>query len=84
MQENIKHSITLEQKKLLTISGVDSVSSFSEAKISLKLSGGERLHIVGIGLKITSFSKSSGAFTAEGQFVGFSYGAKNFLSKLFK
>ena len=84
MQENIKHSITLEQKKSLTISGVESVASFSEAKIALKLLGGERLNIVGIGLKITGFSKSSGSFTAEGEFIGFSYGAKNFVSKIFK
>ena len=84
MQDNVIHASALDQRKTLTVSGVESVASFSEAKITLKLQGGERLNIVGVGLKITGFSKSSGSFTAEGEFVGFSYGTKSFASKIFK
>jgi hypothetical protein len=83
MQEN-KHSIVLEQKKNLTVSGVESVSSFSEAKIVLALLGGERMSVIGSGLKIVGFSKSSGSFTAEGTIMGISYGGKSLVSKIFK
>ena len=83
MQEN-KHSIVLEQKKNLTVSGVESVSSFSEAKIVLALLGGERMSVIGSGLKIVGFSKSSGSFTAEGTIMGISYGGKSLASKIFK
>ena len=84
MQENNKHSVLLEQKKSLTVSGVESVVSFSEAKIVLALLGGERMHVVGSELKITGFSKNSGSFTAEGEVVGVSYGGKSLASKIFK
>ena len=84
MQEIIKHSIMLEQRKNLTISGVESVVAFSEVKIVLALSGGDKLYIIGTDLKITNFSKNSGAFTAEGQIVGMSYGGSNFASRIFK
>ena len=83
MQEN-KHLISLEQRKNLTVSGVESVSSFSEVKIVLKLLDGSRLSILGAGLKITGFSKTSGEFTAEGEFMGLSYGGKSFASRIFK
>ena len=83
MQEN-KHSVILEQKKNLTVSGVDSVSSFSEAKIVLTLIGGERMSIIGSDLKIVGFSKTNGSFTAEGTVMGLSYGGKSIVSKIFK
>ncbi len=83
MQEN-KHSIVLEQKKTLSVSGVESVSSFSEAKIVLSLLGGERMSVIGSGLKIIGFSKSSGSFTAEGTVMGISYGGKSLASRIFK
>ena len=84
MQEIIKHSIMLEQRKNLNVSGVESVVAFSEVKIVLALSGGDKLCIIGTGLKITGFSKSNGAFTAEGKIVGISYGGSNFASRIFK
>lgn len=83
MQEN-RHSILLEQKKNLTVSGVESVASFSEAKIVLTLVGGERMSVIGSGLKIVGFSKTNGSFTAEGTVMGISYGGKSLVSKIFK
>ena len=83
MQEN-KHSVLLEQKKNLTVNGVESVVSFSDVKIVLALLGGERMQVLGSGLKITGFSKTSGTFTAEGEFIGISYGGKSFVAKIFK
>jgi hypothetical protein len=84
MQESGIHSVVIEQKKSLTISGVESVAAFSEVKIVLSLIGGERMHVVGAGLKITGFSKTSGSFTAEGTIMGVSYGGKSFVARIFK
>ena len=84
MQEQHHHSVTIEQRKTITVSGVESVSAFSEMKIVLALLGGQKMQVVGSGLKITGFTKSSGTFTAEGDFSGISYGAKSFAAKLFK
>jgi hypothetical protein len=83
MQEN-KHIVTIEQRKNITVSAVESVVAFSDVKIVLALLGGEKMHVVGTGLKIIGFSKTSGAFSAEGSVTGISYGGKNFMSKIFK
>lgn len=83
MQEN-KHSVLLEQRKILTVTAVESVVAFSEVKIILSLVGGERMSVLGSGLKITAFSKTSGSFTAEGTFTGVSYGGKSVVSRIFK
>ena len=85
MQElNVKHTVLIEQRKNITVSGVESVVAFSEVKITLSLIGGEKMYVAGSGLKITAFSKSSGAFTAEGNVTGVSYGGKGFAARLFK
>lgn len=83
MQET-KHSVNIEQKKNISISGVESVLAFSEVKILLVLIGGERMHVAGSALKITAFSKTNGTFTAEGEISGISYGGKSFTAKLFR
>ncbi len=83
MQEN-KHSVILEQRKNLSVSGVESVVAFSEVKIILSLLGGERMSVIGSDLKITAFSKTSGAFSAEGTVTGISYGGKSVVSRIFK
>lgn len=86
MQEQniVKHSVTIEQRKTLSITAVDSVISFSEVKILLSLVGGERMSVIGSGLKITGFSKTSGAFTAEGTVTGVTYGGKSLAARIFK
>jgi hypothetical protein len=83
MQEN-KHIVTIEQKKFLTVSAVESVVAFSEVKIVLALQGNTRMSVVGTGLKITGFSKATGAFTAEGTVMGVNYGGKTLAARLFK
>lgn len=86
MQENqsAKHTLSIEQRKVLSVSAVESVLAFSEVKIVLLLVGGERLNVIGSGLKITGFSKSSGSFTAEGTLTGVQYGGKGFAARIFK
>ncbi len=83
MQES-KHSVLIEQRKNLSVTAVESVVAFSEVKILLSLVGGERLTVVGSGLKITGFSKSSGTFVAEGTVTGVNYGGKSVVSRIFK
>ena len=83
MQE-IKHSVIIEQRKNITVNAVESVVGFSEVKILLALIGGERMSVLGSGLKITAFSKTSGSFTAEGTVTSVSYGGKSIVSKIFK
>ena len=83
MQEN-KHIVTIEQKKFLTVSAVESVVAFSEVKIVLALQGNTRMSVVGTGLKITGFSKATGTFTAEGTVMGVNYGGKTLAARLFK
>lgn len=83
MQDN-KHSVTIEQRKNLTVSAVESVVAFSEVKIILALFDGERMNVVGSGLKITGFSKTNGTFVAEGSITSVSYGGKSVVSKIFK
>lgn len=74
MQE-ILHSLTIEQRKNITVGGVDSVKSFSSVRIELVLSGTNlRLVITGENLKISGFSKSSGTFTATGTVESVKYG----------
>ena len=84
MQENRNHLVTIEQRKTINVSGVESVSAFSEVKIVLTLIGGGKMHVAGSDLKIIGFSKSGGTFTAEGSVSGVSYGGKSFAAKLFK
>ncbi len=66
------------------MSGVESVIAFSEVKILLSLLNKEKLQIIGSDLKIIGFSKTNGAFSAEGTVTGITYNGKSFVSKLFK
>lgn len=85
MQENTnKHSVCIEQRKSIAVSGVESVTAFSEVKIALALVGGEKMYVVGTGLKIIGFSKTNGTFNAEGVVSGVSYGGKSFAARLFR
>ena len=82
--QNEVHQITITQKKDVSITGIESVLAFSEAKITLGLRGGGKLYVAGSGLKIVGFSKESGVFTASGNVVGVSYGGKSFAARLFR
>ena len=73
--------MTIEQQKSITVTGIESVASFSESQIALSLAGS---NVTGSGLKITGFSKTSGTFTATGSVSGVRYGGKSLKAKLFK
>jgi len=84
VQKNIQHKLTIEQRKTVSLSGVESVLAFSSTRISLALKDGTRVYVAGTELKITAFSKESGDFCAVGSLMGVSYGGKGFAAKLFK
>ena len=86
-EQNLKkvqvHTLTIDQRNRIKATGVESVVAFSSSKITLKLSGGERLNVSGNDLKITAFSKDSGDFEAVGSVMSASYSG-SLGSKLFK
>ena len=74
MQENL-HSVVIEQRKGIVVSGVQGVKSFCEGKIELILTDGKtKLTILGSSLKITGFSKSNGSFSGSGKVDAVRYG----------
>ncbi len=83
MQE-IFHSISIERKKTVTVTGVESVKAFSGTKIELNLSGnGQVLLITGSDLKITGFTKTTETFVAVGKIDGVKY-LTSLREKIFK
>ena len=83
MQE-VKNSIlTIEQDKRISMSGVDSVDTFSENAITLTVAG-RRVRIEGSKLKVLSFSEGSGNFTASGAVTLVRYVGAKGIRKLFK
>ncbi len=83
--EQSEHALTIEQQKKLTATAIESVDSFSDRQMVLSCKE-NRIVIVGEGLKILQFSKTSGAFSAVGQINSVKYTAKgiNFAKKIFK
>lgn len=75
MEEPRLMTALIEQQKKITVTGVESVDSFSPEQISLTLDGG-RAVIAGEGLKIVDFSKMSGRFAATGTITGIRFGKK--------
>lgn len=76
--------LTVEQRKKLTMTAVESVDAFSETRILLT-AGGQKIVIEGSGLKVLAFSKGSGNFAASGEVKLLRYGrGKAKFSGLFK
>ena len=84
VKKNENHQLTINQKKEVFITGVESVVAFSPIKISLVLTDGTKTFVAGTDLKIVAFSKEDGVFRAVGTVTGVSYGSKGFTAKLFK
>ncbi len=76
--------LTIEQRKKIVMTGVESVDGFSDARILLTV-GGSRVTIEGSKLKVLAFSQGSGNFAASGEVRSVRYGgAKGKLQALFK
>ncbi|MBP5242293.1 MAG: YabP/YqfC family sporulation protein [Clostridia bacterium] len=81
------HTLLIEQQKKISMTGVESVTSFSSKQIDLTVNDNAKkvkVTVSGDNLKITAFSKSSGAFTAIGDIFGVRYGRGGKFSGLFK
>lgn len=78
-------ALTLENRKKLSLGGVDSVDGYGSQYIKLTV-GGVKTTITGENIKITSFNKSSGALTADGVFSEIRFLGKNvpIIKRLFK
>ncbi len=69
MQQNLVEGsrIVLDERKRLTISGVQSVDGFSEQYLNLTING-NKVRVLGEKIKISAFNKSNGNFSADGLF----------------
>lgn len=75
--------LTIEQRKKISMTCVESVDSFSETRITLKAAG-QKVTIDGANLKILAFSQGSGNFSASGEVRALRYGGGKSLSGLLK
>ena len=86
-QSITNHSIILENRKSLTLSGIEECIGFDDETIRLKTKLGE-LYIKGLGLHIINFDTNSGDLTADGRINAIIYTAanenKNVFSKIFR
>lgn len=79
-----KSILTIEQRKKITMTAVESVDAFSEERIRLTVCG-SKVTIDGSNLKILSFSQGSGSFSAIGTVRAIKYGGERAkLSGLFR
>ena len=78
-------SLTLQDRKCLSLTCVDSVDSFSEQNIKLQVRG-EKVLVSGENIKITSFNKATGLLCADGLFTTIKYLGKStpLIKKLLK
>lgn len=83
-----KHSISIEDRKNVRISGISEVSSYDTTAVVVESDFG-RLVIQGGGLHINSFDQASGNLLLEGQIEALQYlenrqKGESFLAKLLK
>ena len=78
MQEQVRsgHSLTLENRNTLTITGLTDIDRFDEREIVVFTGQGE-LSITGRELHIRSVSLETGDLTVEGEIWGLLYGDKD-------
>ena len=80
------HSVELSDHKLLAVTGVLSVPTFTDREIEIELEG-ERLYINGHGLEIKGLDLDGGKLTAAGSVTSLRYSAvvapKSLLKKIF-
>lgn len=67
-----EHTLSIENTKRITATGIEGVRDFSPAQFTLIYAGG-RITVGGSDMKITTFSKQTGAFSATGQIGSVKY-----------
>ena len=88
MSELIKtenDKLELFGRKRLSMSGVESVDGFTEQVLNLTVAG-NKVRIMGDGIKITAFNNGTGMLCADGNFTEIRYAHKStpILKRLFK
>ena len=84
--ENLKHSLTIENKNKILVTEVIEVLAFSDREIKLKLKDNTLLNIECENLKILSFDNAGGDFTMQGKISLVKYREKgeSFVKRVFK
>ena len=82
------HSLLMEERNRLTVSGVRDVDSFDEETLILMTDLGE-ITVKGEGIKVTRFSAETGDFAATGTFHSVTYADRlpknsGFFARVFK
>ena len=77
--------VILETRKKLNMTGVETVDGFTEQQIKLTI-GGKSVSVLGQGIKITAFNKTTGSLTAEGLFDEIKYNGQKtpLIKRIFK
>jgi len=75
MEENKLQTLTVEQQKKLTMTGVVSVDGFNEETVTVTLNEG-RMQILGEGLKVLAFSKTTGNLIIDGKIITIKFALK--------
>lgn len=86
MQNQIQNDmLTLDGRKKLSMTAVESVNSFSQTSLKLTVSG-KTVLILGENIKIDSYNKATGSFNATGIFneIKYSYKKQPLIKKIFK
>lgn len=89
MEETVRKNsnIILENRKKLTLTGVNDVASYDDETLILKTEQGS-LTIKGENIHIINFNTQSGDLTAEGKFIALVYTSdekqSGFFSKVFR
>lgn len=83
--KNNQHTLNIENTKRITATGIEGVQGFSPTQFTLVYGGG-KIVVGGTDMKITAFSKQTGAFAATGNInsVKYSSSAGSLKSRLFK
>ncbi len=82
---NIPDRLELIGRKKLSMTGVSSVDGFTEQSLKLTVNG-SKVIINGENVKVTSYNKSNGNLTAEGEISEIKYNTKSrpLVKRLFK
>lgn len=90
MSEQVNHRVSVQERKQLTMEGVQHVDSFNESEITLQTNMGMVI-LKGDGLHITQLNLENGSIEAEGYFTSLSYvenkvksRGKNLLGRILK
>lgn len=75
-EEQGMHSLSLENRKTLNLTGVTDIDSFDDGQLRLYTQLGE-LEIKGRELRVSELSTESGRLTVEGDIWSMVYGEKN-------